>query len=231
MLKPLVTIISVMAVINLLAMLLSVGWLWQSDRLNADRIDVIRELFAETTTAEQQRLDEEQAEADATQARTEAEAIANRLPMTAEAQLAHMQVASELDQLNIQHMKGDAEVLQRALDNKLRELEREREALSEKVQAFEEMVTRTREIQESEQFEKTLAIYQGLEPKEVKSIWKTMIGRGEIDVVVSFLNAMQTRKATAVISEIQKDDPTLAEQLLERLRTHGFAVASPEDVP
>jgi hypothetical protein len=49
-----------------------------------------------------------------------------------------------------------------------------------------------------------------------------------IDLVVSYLNAMQERTRAKVIGEFLKDDPALASELLERLRRRGQIAGAAE---
>ncbi|MBM4108075.1 MAG: hypothetical protein FJ255_04595 [Phycisphaerae bacterium] len=51
-----------------------------------------------------------------------------------------------------------------------------------------------------------------------------------LDMVVSYLNAMQERTRAKVIGEFLKDDPALASELLERLRRRG-QIARAAEVP
>jgi hypothetical protein len=45
------------------------------------------------------------------------------------------------------------------------------------------------------------------------------------DQVVAYLNAMEDRTRTKIITEFQKQDPALAAELLERLRTRATLAA------
>ena len=45
--------LSFLAVVNLLALLMFVGWLWKTDRLDADRVEHVRSMFARTISDDQ----------------------------------------------------------------------------------------------------------------------------------------------------------------------------------
>ena len=45
--------LSFLAVVNLLALAMVAGWLWKTDRLDRDRLERLRALFAQTITNEQ----------------------------------------------------------------------------------------------------------------------------------------------------------------------------------
>lgn len=55
--------------------------------------------------------------------------------------------------------------------------------------------------------------------------------REALDLVVSYLNAMQDRTRSKVIGEFLKDDPALASELLERLRQRGQVARAGADAP
>ena len=60
MVKSLWIIISTLAIANLLALIGFGAWLHTSDRLDGERLERVRRIFAETRAAEQTRLDEEE---------------------------------------------------------------------------------------------------------------------------------------------------------------------------
>jgi molecular chaperone GrpE (heat shock protein) len=227
--KTITHIISSLAIINLLALLLAMGWLYQSGRLSGERVEAVRDIF-DTTVAEDVAAQEEiEAEQAREEQRKAEEERANRLPVPAEDQLSGAQVVNEQEQVKIQRLRQEVEQMKASLAAAQAKLARERDKFENEKQAFEEMRRRIAETESSEQFEKTLGIYQSLEPAQVKQIWSTAIAAGGTEEVVSYLNAMQARTASAVIDEFAKEDPALAHELLERLRSRGLEVAATED--
>ncbi len=227
--KTIAAALSAIAIVNLLALLLAGGWLWQSDRLSRQRVAAVRELFTATNAEEAAQAEEVAAQAEQEERLAAEERKQNRPPLTADEQLATMSYTSEQAELNIARTKQELEILRRTLDNERTALLRQRQKLEEDELDFEQRQEDLRLARESDQFEKALSLYQGLDAAAVKNIWMTLIQSGQTDQVVSYLGAMQARKATEVVAEFEKEDPTLAADLLERLRTHGFSVASSED--
>ncbi len=227
--KTIAAVVSALAVVNLMALLVAAGWLWQSDRLSPQRLEAVREIFA-LTNAEQAAREEEAAQEAERQAQLAEEAQrANRPPLTADEQLTSLRYVNEQAELGIERARQELAILQKSLANEQAALSRERAELEADKLAFAQMQQEIRDARESNQFEQALTIYQGLDAPAVKDLWLRLIERGEMEQVITYLGAMQARKATEVIGEFEKEDPTLAAELLERLRTHGLPVASSEE--
>ena len=89
------------------------------------------------------------------------------------------------------------------------------------------MRQRLTSIEAGEQFKKTVTLYEGLSADKAQAIMETLLNDGKVDQVVSYLNAMQSRAAKKIIEKF--DDPTVAADLLERLRTRGIQASAPEE--
>ena len=100
------------------------------------------------------------------------------------------------------------------------------------VAQFDERRATIMEQEGSEQFSKAVKLYQSLKPPVAKAMMSTLIQGNAIDTVVAYLNALQTRKASQIVAEFENDDPTLAADLLERIKHLGtefeVAVVDPE---
>jgi hypothetical protein len=225
------TTLSVLAVANLLALALFAGWLVLADRLDLDRVAEIRGVLSETTSEKRAREEAEE------QARLEEEEQAERLaaqdpgigePVTA-AQLVNLKLEfSELDEQRLTRLRREFEDLRRTLEAERRQVDQQRQRLQDEIERFEQTRRQIAELEGSEQFRKALATYRTLRPAEAKAMMRHLLGPpGRLDEagamqVVSYLNAMDERERARIISEFQKEDPALAAELLERLRTHGI---------
>jgi len=227
--KTIASVVSAIAVVNLMAILMAAGWLWQSGRLNGERVQKVREIFSTTIQQEKDQLAEEEKQKQQQEQQAEKEKLANRPPLTAEQQLASLQFDNEQIQLNIERTRNEAETLKSNLQKELAAISRERKQLADERAAFKKMQEDIRKTRESDQFEKTLAVYQTLDPAQVKKMWDSLLKQGKMTQVVTYLDAMQSRKAAAVIEEFAKENPDLAAELLQNLRTHGFSVAASEE--
>lgn len=226
MIRAIWTIVTTLALANLLAILGFALWLGVSGRLSMDRVEQIRVMLQETVQDETARLEQEAEEAElAETAALEAEK-AKKPPISAEDRLA---LQSQHDAI----MQQNLERTRRTLEDMRRTLEREREALDKDIaafvqerDAFEAMRARIADIEGDEQFQKALTLYQSLQPKDAAATLKELYERGDTEQVVAYLNAMESRKASKIVAEFE---PPVAADLLERLRTRGLVAAAPED--
>ncbi|MDX2130560.1 MAG: hypothetical protein SFY69_00735 [Planctomycetota bacterium] len=233
--KTLWNILSIVAVANMLALAGVVGWLRMNDRLNADRGRVIRELLSKTLTeeaaeAEAAKLAEEKARAE-----EEAQEKAARAPLTAAQKLAARGESTELDAQRAERVRREITDLRSQLARDLAEIERQRADLQRREQEFTSLVEAGRRQLEDEQFQKTLGVLSALKPAQAVSMLRTMldppptapgappepVSPAAMGTVVSYLDAMDDRTRSRVLGEWAKGDPSLATQLLERLRTRA----------
>ncbi len=227
MMKSLRTIVTVMAIANLLALLGFVGWLHMTDRLDLERVERVREIFSETRAEQEAREEEERREADRL-AREQEEAIrAGMPPLTAEDVLDRRRGQNDVAAQALQRLKREVTDLQRtlrrereALDARIAEFEREKEE-------FNSMRQRLASIEAGEQFKKTVTLYESLPADKAQALMAELLASGKVEQVVSYLNAMQSRSAKKIVERFE--DPSVAADLLERLRTRGLQASVPED--
>ncbi len=214
------TIVSVVAVANLLGVGAFLGWLGATGRLNGERIGEIREMLRETVAEQMAREKKEAEEAEAKRLAAEEEARKKEAPLSASESL---QIAGQSDELRrqaLERMRRESEDLRRTLSRERDEVDKALARLGEERAAFEAMRTRIAELEGSEQFEKALRLYESLKPDQAKAVFQALIDKGETEQVVSYLNAMQSRAATKILAEFA--DAAVAADLLERLRTRGL---------
>lgn len=228
--KTLLISVAVIAVANLVALLGFAGWLVGSGRLDAERLHVVRAMFAETIQDQKSR-ETAQSAANESLARAAEQARKDaRPPMTATEQLAARVEATEIDRQRAERLRREVADLQRGLEQREAELERQRHEFSRERDEFnrmrEDLVAQTT----SEQFKKALATLEGLKAADAKKALVELItvdpvkGIGQ---VASYLNAMDERARTKVVTEFIKDDSKLAAELLERIRVRGSVVSPP----
>lgn len=225
--KGLWIIISTIALANFLAMAGLIGWLQMTDRLDATRINEVRALFAETLT-EKENAAAAQKAAEEEAAKKEAEAIrAGTPPLSAAEAMVSERVQGEQQRQHVERLRREVEDLQRSLARERDELDEEWKRLRAEQDAFQVMRQRLAELEGSEQFERALRLYESLKPDQTQALLQQLIDEGNIEQVVSYLDAMQTRTASKVLAEFK--DPAVAAGLLERLRTRGLEARVPED--
>lgn len=222
--KTLWLVISAVALANLLATAGFIAWLGTSDRLDRGRVTRIRSMLAETVTAETARTAEDAARAAEEAKSAEARAKEATLPVTSAELLQAKIERSQVDDERLDRMRKEAQNLQTLLANERAKLDEERKAFLAEKAAFEDMRKKIAETESNAQFKKALTTYEGLKPDQAKSGLAELLKRSETEQVVAYLNAMQDRTRTKVITEFLKDDPKTAADLLERLRTRGMKV-------
>lgn len=234
------TVISILALANLLAFGGLVAWLQTSGRLNKDRMQRLRELFAPTIAAEKAQLDEALAKQAETAKLSEEAAKSLRPPINAADRLELSAQGEEVRRQQLASLQTQVELLRASLARDSMEVARARDQLTSDQEAFEAMRKRVLDQEGSAQFKKTLTTLQDLKPDQAKKALNEMIaltpastGAGStiasgMDLVVSYLNSMDSRSRVKVVNEFIQDDPKLAADLLERLRTRGIAFRAPE---
>lgn len=215
--------IAIIAVLNLLAIGAGIGWLAMTERLSADRLREVRELFAETVPAEQARHEAEQREADRLAAEFEASRLPENPPATS-AQLLEVRLdATEIGQQQVERLRREVEDLRRTLASDRRKLEDERTAFEAERDEFEAMRERLTEIEGDAQFRKAVGVLEGLKAAEAKQAVAALLAEGKREQVVSYLNAMDERKRNKLFNEFIGDgEAQLAAELLEDIRTRGL---------
>ena len=117
--------------------------------------------------------------------------------------------------------------LQRSLSRDRQLLDRERENFEDERERFEAMRDRLSTLEGGEQFRKALGSIEGMKPDDARVTLQTLLDQGEREQVVSYLNAMQERTRTKIMSSWVKDDqPDVAADLLEALRVRGLETAA-----
>ncbi|MGH7243683.1 MAG: hypothetical protein ACREJD_09730 [Phycisphaerales bacterium] len=234
------TVISVLAVANLLALGGLVGWLKTSGRLDQDRMIRLRELFGPTIAQDETRRKESDAKVAEEARKAVDEAKAMRPPINAADRLELSAQGEEVRRQQLASLEKQVDLLRASLARDSAEVTRSREQLTQDQTAFEAMRKRVLEQEGSAQFKKTLSTLQDLKADQAKKALKEMIvmkpaSTGSVstiqtgmDLVVSYLNSMDSRSRVKVVNEFIQDDPKLAADLLERLRTRGLAFRAPE---
>ncbi len=228
------TIVSVLALANLFALGTFVGWLGASGRLDRERFDEIRRMLGESPQARTERLAADMAEAE--QREQKAQELRDRVetlmttPMTAEELVALQQEAAMAADQRMTRAMRELEDLRDLLSRERAETDRLGEAIELQRAAFEARITERDNLLGQAQFRTAVDTLQGLRAPAARNVLMAMWEgqaqppEGELDgqaIVVEYLRAMDERQRNKVIAEFEKDDPTLAAVLLERLRTDG----------
>ncbi len=225
--KALLTALAVIAIANLLAFIGFAGWLTATHRLDKSRIEKVRQMFSETVPAQTAREAAEKAKTDADAKAAEQAKKDARPPMTASEQLAARVEATEIDRQRAERLRREIADLKQSLADRDSDIEKQKAALAKQKAEFEKMRAEISTAETTEQFKKTLGTLEGLKADQAKKTLKEMMASDPLkgtDRVVSYLNAMEDRARTKIVAEFIKEDPKVAADLLERLRTRGIEV-------
>lgn len=220
-------ILTTIALAHFLALLALVGWLAGTGRLSAERVHAARAIFAPTIEEEAALAAERATREEAERAAAEQESFMREAPTRAEDALSRGLSAEAAETQALSRLGREAQDLRRTFAREMAQIEQARERLQRERDEFEALRARLAELEGSEQFEKAVRLYQSLKPRQARDLLLTLINSGQIEQAVSYLNAMELRTASRIIAEFE--DPALAANLLERVRTRGLEVAaSPE---
>lgn len=229
--KAIWTILSVLAVANLLALLGLVGWLKSTDRLDNSRIRQIREVFKETLAQQKAREDDAKAKADAEQKAAEEKAKAALPPVTAADTLELKLEQSKVDQERMEALRRDVKILQDTIKRERTQLDIDKAAFAKETAAFDQARKVVAQTEGAAQFKKALGTLEGLKPDQIKTALQQLIDGKQEDQAVAYLNAMEERTRAKVMQAFITGDPKVATDLLERLRTRGLIARVPEAPP
>ncbi len=247
--RKLWTVLSVIAVANLLAFAGFVGWLRQTDRLNMERVRAVRAMLSKTVVQEQAEVSAAEKASEEERVKAEQERQASKPPLTAAERLSARVEATELDRQRAERLKREIADLQRQLSDDRLSLSRERTEFEAEKKAFASSIASVSTEAEEAQFQKTLGVLQAQKPKDAVILLKQMLaapaaafeavrtggggaaapsGSAESEaaaqrtaLVTNYLDAMTDKKRSLIIAELTKSDPRLAAELLEELRTRG----------
>ena len=211
--------------INLLAAVGFVGWMYADGRINKARIDRVVDTFK--LTIDQEKM--QQAEADALEAQNKQyEAQQARLASTGEGletldeRLGRRQQTDEITRSRMQFLNEQNQALRDEMARFKEDFaEREAELASDR-EAFEQWIQDEADKTKDENFLQVVSLYEKQPPKQTKQAFQALIVQGEMEQVVDYLAAMSSRKAAGVLSEFKTPtEVAVAAEMLERLRTRG----------
>lgn len=223
-------VLSMIALANILALGGFVGWLSATDRLNRDRVEKVRALFAKPVKVEEaELLAVAVTQADAQKQAAAAEKLAEP-PIPAADRLARDRAEAELTTQRMLRRQREIDDLGSQLLRRQDELDQREKALELKVAAFEAQKKKYLEIEGTAQFQTALATLEGLKAREAKAMLDSMMTQGLNDQVIAYLAKMDEKKRSSIVAEFAKERPVVAADLLERLRTRGVVAAEPAAV-
>lgn len=227
--KKLWSIFSFLAIIHLLAFLMFVAWLWQSGRLNRERIVQTRALFS--MTMPQAKLAAKQADIEAQEKvneQTELE-MRDNPPFSSQATLAINKAHQTQSDQAARNLEDTRKRSMQWLNNERELLEQEKEEFAQRKAAWDKANAAEQKRKIDEQFAQTVKIYESLSPKQSKQMLTNLITDGNIDQAVAYLDAMNPRSAAKILKAFKTaEELILATQLQEKLRVFSTGAEDSE---
>jgi hypothetical protein len=183
-------------------------------------------MLAVTQAQEQQAKVDAEAKAAAEQKKAAEEARQAIPPVTAAELIAEKQLDAEKQLQGVLRQKQELENLRAGLMKQLNDLEQRERQLAEQRAAFDAERKRVAEMEGTEQFKVALSALENQKAKDAKAVLKSLLEGRQVDQVIAYLSKMDESKRTKVIAEFVKDEPAVAADLLERLRTRGMTPPS-----
>jgi hypothetical protein len=228
--KRLWNIISFIAVVNLLSLVLFAAWLAQSGRLNADRVNAVRDLLSPTIAAEEAAAAAEQAEAAREELAAAERARKENPPLPSTAQVRQASLTRDQTEAALARVGEETARLRGQLDARAAELDRREQAFRTARAAWLGSIEAERQRRTDEQFLQTVRQYESAPAKIAKAWMMELVDDGGEEQVVAYLDAMNARAASKILREFKTaEEAALATELLEKLRTFGLEAVLAED--
>jgi len=214
-------ILLIVIVLNLLAGLGGIGWLFTSGRVSKDRVLTLTDLFTEPVAVEQAAIKAE--EARIAKELAEQERPLPQLALnTDERNLVRVEM-TQIDRQRLDRMKREVDDLQATLRKERRLLEQDREELIQEQEEFDQMRQRLAGLEGTVQFKKALASLSEMKAKDAKTVLGVLLSEAKSEEVVTYLSSMDDGVRTAILSEFVKaGEEQLAADLLESIRLRGL---------
>ncbi len=220
--KTLWNIVSFLAVVHLLAVVMFVGWLWKSERLDGDRVGQVRAMLAVTIPDAEVAAARVVQDATLRQQQDADENLRQNPGLPSGDRVRTMTDTNQSQQRSVRRMNDFKADLARQLAQLQAGIEEKREALKSEQASNSSEAAGERERREAEQLTKTVKILEGFPPKQLKRHIIELVNSGAKEQAVIYLDAMNRRIAGKALAEFKTDqEVTLAKELLERLRTLG----------
>ncbi len=220
--KTLWNIVSFLAVVHLLALIMFVGWLWKSGRLDSDRVGELREMLAMTIPEAQAAAAQAAEQAALRQQQTAAENLRQNPGLPSADRVRTITDARQSEQRSIRRISDLKADLARQLARAQARIDEQRDALESERRSIDGPAAGERERRSADQLRKTVKLLESLPPKQLKRQIIELVNSGSTQQAVIYLDAMNQRIAGKVLAEFKTDpEVKLAKELLERVRTLG----------
>ncbi len=227
--KKIATFLALLCVINALALAGLVGFLMATGRLDKTKAQSIADLLRHQGTPKKLRLQLADilepatmpATAPATGPASQFPPLANQTdagPATAEERIDFARQVMEQRRLVLDNEAQDLRHQHELLVQMKEDVETKAKKIIADKKAFEESIAKTGTKSDEESFQKTMALYDELKPKQIKDLFMGM----PVELVARYMGAMAPDQAAKIIGEFKTPpERTFISSVLDRLRTAG----------
>lgn len=223
--------VAFLAVVNLLAIGLAVGWLGWTGRLDRARLDEVRELFR-IPTSEAARLVSERA---ALEAQAAEEAIElerwGQMPFSTEGAIDAQEQYRELERLGQARLQRQAETLKREIDQQASRYDRMLVARSAALDAREARIATMEARSRDDEFVRLVGDLGAIEVDSAIAVVEDFLARDEEVLVVDLLAAVDEERRQEILEGfVERGKTAMAGDLLLKLRDRtAVDAADPEN--
>ena len=221
-------ILAMLCVIHVLALLALAVWLVATERMTPDRWQIVVEVFSRT--AEQERLDLEQAQTVEQDAAAIAEQAVPTPSISAAEQIETARLADARQRRLADLARQEIQTLQQNLRVAMARFEEQKKQFDLERAEFDQRLAAAAKQADDEGFKKTVRLYESLPADQVKQMFLTMIQQNQTDQVVEYLRSMQPRAAANVLRAFEAPQEVQhAVDLTQRLRRIGSDSLKPAE--
>lgn len=203
--KKLWNLVSIIAVVNLLAVLGFFGWLASSGRMNAEKL---RELLAPPPPP---------TPAEAPAAAGEAEPPADLVPTSVKIDGNDRQMRREA--ISLRRLQEEKAQLDKVLDQREAKLTSDTESLRSEQAAWESSIAELKNAKTDEQFTKAVKLLESVPAKQGKDLILELVSSGRKAEAVAYLDTMSAFKRSSLLKAFKGDEEMkVATDLLEAIR-------------
>lgn len=218
--KQILKIVAALACINVVAILALVGWLVSEGRLDRQRALEVVGVLGETREARAEREEAARLEAAAADA---PKPLADGDVRDTDTRNRDRIELTMVDRERLERLQREVRDLQAQLRHQRQMLDQDRARFEAEKAAFQAMRDRLYAIDGAEYFRKSLEVFNGMKPADVRPVFNALIAEGKTEEVISYLAAFDERHRARVMTEFVKGgEVELAADLLESLRTRGL---------
>ena len=232
--------ISFLAVVNMLALVLVIGWLGYSDRLDRSRIEAVRDLFMPTITSMEE-ASEEPTEPSGDGVTEISEVDSPGLPVTHLGPITLSELRDDLEMETRIALERQAETIRANIDHHYEERRSEIETRERTVIAREKRFEEMRARSADEEFKQTIADLEEMKVDAafaiVQSWWReaeeprTAVP-GRRTFVVDVLAALDSERRTKLLTEfVETGQPKVAADLQLALRDRASVTTPGMELP